>query len=77
MHPTVYSLDEKVVSVYKDVHPIAHGPMSRHSVERQAFAHHARDSLPCLRKQHQNIYRVKTAIFPSPKWNVLLLPLGY
>lgn len=31
-----------------------------------------------LRKQqHQNTYRVKTAIFPSPKQNVLLFPLGY
>lgn len=28
-------------------------------------------------RQHQNTYKVKTVIFPSPKWNVLLFPLGY
>lgn len=41
VHPTVYRMDEKVVSVYKDTHHPAHVHVPRQAVERGAFAHHA------------------------------------
>lgn len=82
IHPTVHRRAETVVSVCIDAHrpPQGHMPEQEKGI-CQSYMRFIKMRLILRRQQQQqqlqNTYRVKTATFPSSKWNVLLFPLGY